>query len=208
MNYYALFYEVVDDFVARRAPFREEHLRLANEARARGEIIFAGALAEPADRALIVFHAADKSNAESFARKDPYVLNGLVKKWEVRPWNVVVGNEPASTASSAPLTGAILRRWSARSTEAQLPKYLDHFSKNVLPELRRVPGYLGATVSLRRAEGEVEIFVETNWRSLDSIRNFAGSDLEAAVVAPEAVALLTSFDRRVQHSEIVLTGRA
>jgi len=208
MNYYALFYEVVDDFVARRAPFRQEHLRLANETRERGEIVFAGALAEPADRALIVFHAADESNAESFARKDPYVLNGLVKKWEVRPWNVVVGNEPASTASSAPPTGAILRRWSARTTEAQLPKYLDHFSKNVLPELRRVPGYLGATVSLRRAEGEVEILVETNWRSLDSIRNFAGSDLEAAVVAPEAAALLTSFDRRVRHSEIVLTGRA
>src|SRR4029077_12398242 len=161
MNYYALFYEVVDDFVARRAPFRQEHLRLANEARERGEIVFAGALAEPADRALIVFRAADKSKAESFAGKDPYVVNGLVKKWEVRPWNVVVGNEPtaSSAVSSSPAlaTGSILRCWSARTAESQLPKYLEHFSKNVLPELRRVPGYLGATVSLRRAQGEVEI---------------------------------------------------
>jgi len=71
MYYYALFYEVVDDFVARRGPFRQEHLRLAAEARGRGEIVFAGALAEPADRALIVFHADDKSKAENFARKDP-----------------------------------------------------------------------------------------------------------------------------------------
>jgi len=134
MNYYALFYEVVDDFVARRALFRQEHLRLANEARERGEILLAGALAEPADRALIVFRAADKSKAEAFARKDPYVVNGLVKKWEVRPWNVVVGNEqPASSASSVPTSGSILRRWSARATEAQLPKYLEHFSKNVVP---------------------------------------------------------------------------
>jgi uncharacterized protein len=214
MNYYALFYEVVDDFVARRAPFRQEHLRLANEARARGEILLAGALAEPADRALIVFRAADKSKAEAFARKDPYVVNGLVKKWEVRPWNVVVGNEPSASSadsaksSSAFATGTILRRWSARTTEAQLPKYLDHFSKNVLPELRPVQGYLGVTVSLRRFEGEVEILVETNWRSLDSIRNFADPDLEAAVVAPEAAALLTSFDRRVRHSEIALTDSA
>ncbi len=211
MNYYALFYEVVDDFVARRAPFRQEHLRLANEARARGEIIFAGALAEPADRALIVFHVGDKTKVEAFARNDPYVANGLVKKWEVRPWNVVVGNEPTAspvvTSSPAPAAGTILRRWSARTTEAQLPKYLEHFSKNVLPELRRVSGYLGATVSLRRAQGEVEIVVETNWRSLDSIRAFAGSDLEAAVVAPEAAALLTSVDRRVQHSEIVVIDR-
>ena len=208
MNYYALFYEVVDDFVARRASFRQEHLRLANEARERGEIVFAGALAEPADRALIVFRAADKSNAEAFARKDPYVVNGLVKKWEVRPWNVVVGNEPpASIASSAPPTGAISRRWSARTTESQLPKYLEHFSKSVLSELRRVPGYLGAVVSHRRLESEIEIVVETTWRSLESIRNFAGPDLEAAVVAPEAAALLTSFDRRVTHSEIAIADR-
>jgi uncharacterized protein len=211
MNYYALFYEVVDDFVARRTPFRQEHLRLANEARERGEIVFAGALAEPADRALIVFYAADKSKGESFACKDPYVLNGLVKKWEVRPWNVVVGNEPSASSadsvksSSAFQTGSILRRWSARTTPSQLPKYLEHFSKNVLPELRRLTGYLGATVSLRRAAGQVEILVETNWRSLESIRNFAGPDLEAAVVAPEAAALLTSFDRRAQHSEIAIT---
>lgn len=211
MNYYALFYEVVDDFVARRAPFRQEHLRLANDARERGEILLAGALAEPADRALIVFHAAEKSKAEAFARKDPYVVNGLVKKSEVRPWNVVVGNEePASSAvslSPALGTGSILRRWSAHTTEAQLPKYLEHFSKNVLPELRRVPGYLGASVSLRRPEGEVEIVVETNWRSLESIRAFAGADVEAAVVPDQAAALLTSFDRRVRHSEIVMTDR-
>ena len=209
MNYYALFYEVVDDFVARRAPFRREHLRLAAEARKRGEILLAGALAEPADRALIVFHAADKSLAEAFARQDPYVVNGLVKKWEVRPWNVVVGNEPASTSSSsAPAPGTVMRRWTARAAKAQLPKYLEHFSKNVLPELRRVHGYLGAVVFLRRLEREIEIVVETNWDSLESVRNFAGPDLEAAVVAPVAAALLTGFDRRVLHSEVVLTDRA
>src|SRR5260370_37271947 len=174
MNYYALFYEVVDDFVARRAPFRQEHLRLANEARERGEILFAGALAEPAS-ALIVFHVEDKTKVESFARKDPYVLNGLVKKWEVRPSNVVVGHEPLSP-SSATAAGTILRHWSARTTEAQLPNYLQHFSKNVLPELRRVPGYLGATVSLRHRENAIEILVETNWRSIESIRALAGPD--------------------------------
>src|SRR5216684_4031435 len=128
MNYYALFYEVVDDFVARRTPFRQEHLRLANEARERGEIVFAGALAEPAS-ALIVFHVDDKTKVESFARNDPYVQNGLVKKWEVRPWNVVVGNEQPS-ATSAPIAQTILRRWTARTTETQLPKYLEHFSEN------------------------------------------------------------------------------
>src|SRR5216683_2064240 len=150
MNYYALLYDLVDDMVTRRVPFREEHMRLARESRERGELVLAGALTEPVDRALLVFQVDDKSKVESFARKDPYVVNGLAKKWEVRPWNVVVGNEqPASsidaaTAPSDRAAGTILRRWSARTSEARLHKYLEHFSKNVLPELRRVPGYLGA----------------------------------------------------------------
>jgi uncharacterized protein YciI len=93
MPYFALLYDVVEDFVARRAPFRAEHLGLAGEAHKRGEIVLAGALAEPA-AALIIFHCADKSIAEDFARRDPYVVNGLVKKWTVRPWNVVVGQAP------------------------------------------------------------------------------------------------------------------
>ena len=211
MNYYALFYELVDDMVTRRVPFREEHLRLAREARERGELLLAGALADPVDRALLVFHVDDKSKAESFARKDPYVVNGLAKRWEVRPWKVVVGNEPpassAASGSPARTTETILRRWSARTTKAQLPKYLEHFSKNVLPQLRRVPGYLGAMVSVGRLDGEIEIVVETTWRSLESIRNFTGPDLEAAVVADEAAALLTSFDRRVRHCEIVAADR-
>jgi len=212
MNYYALFYELVDDMVNRRLPFREEHLRLAREARESGELVLAGAFGEPVDRALLVFLVDDKSKVESFARQDPYVLNGLAKKWEVRPWNVVVGNENSTSSvntnavASAP--GTILRRWSARTTEAQLPMYLDYFSKKVVPELRRVSGYIGANVSLSRLESEVEIVVETTWRSLESIRAFAGRDLEAAVVSEEAAALLTSFGPRVCHSEIALADRS
>jgi uncharacterized protein len=94
MPYFALFYrELVPDFIARRAGFRDEHLRLAREAQARGELVLAGALADPPDAALLVFRAADSVAAEEFVRKDPYVLNGLVRRWEIRPWTVVVGNQ-------------------------------------------------------------------------------------------------------------------
>jgi len=93
MGYYALFYEVVDDFVARRALYREEHLQLANAANRRGELVLAGALAEPADGALIIFRGEEPTAAAKFAENDPYVRNGLVKHWEVRPWTVVVGGE-------------------------------------------------------------------------------------------------------------------
>jgi uncharacterized protein len=207
MNYYALIYEVVDDYVARRGEFREQHLRVAREVRERGELVLAGAFAEPVDRALLVFRTDEKNKVEDFARKDPYVVNGLVKKWEVRPWKVVVGHEPPAHSATGDV-GAVLRQWSARTSESQLPKYLDHFSKNVLPELRRVNGYLGATVSVRHLGDEAEILVVTSWRSLESVRNFAGPDLEAAVVAEEAAAVLSNFDRRVRHYEIALSDQA
>jgi uncharacterized protein YciI len=102
MKYFALFYDVVDDFVSRRAEYREDHLRLAGEAHRRGELILAGAFTEPADRALLVFRAAGRAAVEEFARNDPYVTTGLVTRWEVRPWAVVIGN---ATADARPEGG-------------------------------------------------------------------------------------------------------
>jgi uncharacterized protein YciI len=92
MAYFALIYDVVDDYVARRASFRPDHLALATKAHQRGELLMGGAFADPADKALLIFRGGDKSVAESFAKNDPYVLNGLVKNWEVRAWTVVIGN--------------------------------------------------------------------------------------------------------------------
>lgn len=90
---------MVGDYVARRGAYREDHLRLARDAHRRGELVLAGALADPTDRALLVFRAADRHVVEEFARNDPYVTSGLVTRWEVRPWTVVIGNEPSDAGS-------------------------------------------------------------------------------------------------------------
>jgi hypothetical protein len=89
--HYLLFYDVVDDDVTRRAPFRAAHIARAREAVARGELMLAGALTDPPDGAVLLFRGTSPSVAESFAIKDPYVTNGLVTKWRVREWTTVVG---------------------------------------------------------------------------------------------------------------------
>ena len=61
-------------------------------------LVLAGALAGPPDAALLVFQGDSPSAAESFARQDPYVKNGLVKSWKVRSWTVVVGNQEPRAA--------------------------------------------------------------------------------------------------------------
>jgi uncharacterized protein YciI len=99
--YFALMYDVVDDFVNKRTPFRPAHLKEVREANARGELIMAGALGEPAG-ALLVFRGADKTVGENFATADPYVKQGLVKAWRVRPWTVVVGQDPSETPPGLP----------------------------------------------------------------------------------------------------------
>ena len=90
--HFILLYDVVDDYVDRRGPFRAEHLSLLQKAHDRGELVMAGALADPADGAVLVFRGPNAQHAESFAQADPYVRNGLIKTWRVRQWNTVVGD--------------------------------------------------------------------------------------------------------------------
>jgi hypothetical protein len=88
--YFALLYEVVEDYVERRKPFREEHLALAEKASRDGRLALAGAF-NPADGALLVFDVPSAGDVEEFVRRDPYVKNGLVKSWRIREWKVVAG---------------------------------------------------------------------------------------------------------------------
>jgi len=100
MKHFALVYDVVANFVERRLPFREAHLQLVRDANARGILLLAGALGDPPDGALLVFRADSPSVAEEFARADPYVTEGLVSAWRVRPWTVVIGGD--AVAPKAP----------------------------------------------------------------------------------------------------------
>jgi uncharacterized protein len=96
MAHYLLIYDVADDYLERRAAFRAEHLTLAWAAHERGELLLGGALADPVDGAVLLFTGDTPAAAEAFVAADPYVRNGLVKRWRVRPWTTVVGAGAAS----------------------------------------------------------------------------------------------------------------
>lgn len=96
--HYLLFYELVDDYLDRRAEFRSQHLAMAWDSSDRGGLELAGALANPADTAILLFRGDSPAIAEEFAKSDPYVLNGLVKRWYVREWTTVVGEHSSVPA--------------------------------------------------------------------------------------------------------------
>jgi uncharacterized protein len=94
--HWLLMYELVDDYLERRAVHRDAHLALAWAASGRGELLLAGAVADPVDSALLLFESESPAAAEAFARADPYVRAGLVRSWRVRPWQTVVGEQAAN----------------------------------------------------------------------------------------------------------------
>ena len=94
--HFLLFYDVTADYVERRAKYRNEHLRLAWDSAARGELILGGALTDPIDGAILLFKANSASIVEEFAKNDPYVRNGLVTSWRVRQWMTAVGDLAAT----------------------------------------------------------------------------------------------------------------
>jgi uncharacterized protein len=91
--HYLLIYDLAPDYLERRGQFRTEHLKLAWEFQEKGDLVMGGALADPADSAVLLFKSDSPASAERFAASDPYVKNGLVKSWRIRPWTTVVGKD-------------------------------------------------------------------------------------------------------------------
>src|SRR5580700_1815674 len=205
--HYLLFYEVAEDYVSRRAEFRDAHLEKAWQASECGELVLGGALSNPVDGAVLLFKGDSPEVAEKFARADPYVTSGAVKRWHVREWNTVAGEDSATpirnqVADTSPQS-MIVRMWSGRATPEKSGQYIEHATKNVFPALAAIQGHRGAYLLQRTVDGVVEFVVLTLWDSMDAIRKFAGAKAENAVVEPEARAVLIAFDESVTHFEVV-----
>lgn len=99
--HYLLFYDYTPDYLERRGEYRNEHLQLGWQAQARGELVLAGALAEPADRGVLLFQCDSPEVPRRFAEGDPYVRHGLVRHFEVRPWTTVIGEQATSPVRPA-----------------------------------------------------------------------------------------------------------
>lgn len=223
--HYLLFYEVGEDYVSRRAEFRDAHLEKAWKASERGELVLGGALANPIDGAVLLFKGDSPEVAERFARADPYVTSGAVKRWHVREWTTVAGEDsaapvrPNATASAKKAAddlsdaasggassqdhGLILRMWRAHTTPLKSGEYVEHATRRVFPALRVIEGHRGAYLLRRAVDDAVEFVVLTLWDSMEAVRKFAGLKPEKAVVEPEARAVLTDFDESVTHFEVV-----
>lgn len=96
----------------------------------------------------------------------------------------------------------IIRTWNAVADQSGRTRYLAHFEKRVIPSLRSHGGFEGAEILERDLGDRTEILVLSRWSSLEDIREFAGDELDVAIVDNDAAAMLLSFDRHVTHREV------
>ncbi len=98
----------------------------------------------------------------------------------------------------------IARIWKAQAEAARVKDYVAHFETRVFPELRQIMGFQGVYVLEHALADVTEIQVVTLWESMEAIREFAGEQVDQAVVEPEAQAVLQSFDTTVSHHEVLV----
>ena len=98
----------------------------------------------------------------------------------------------------------IARVWHGWTSPQNADAYEQFLRTKMFPSIHGVPGYLGADLLRRDAGDEIAFVTITRFESLESVRAFAGEDYEQAVVEPEARRLLSRFDERSEHYEIVI----
>lgn len=101
----------------------------------------------------------------------------------------------------------ILRLWHGWTTPENASAYEGFLWATMFPSMQRIDGFAGAEL-LRRDDGDEVAFITiTRFETLEAVRAFAGDDYAAAVVEPEARALLSHFDERSTHYELALADR-
>ena len=97
----------------------------------------------------------------------------------------------------------IARHWRGLARSDRAEEYEQHLRRETFPGLKKIPGFVGAAILKRPFEGGVEFLVISHWASREAIAEFAGADVEVAVVPPNVQSMMIEYDRRARHYEVV-----
>jgi len=97
----------------------------------------------------------------------------------------------------------ISRHWRGLAKPAFAQAYVEHLRAETFPAIRKLPGFVGASILCRTVPDGVEFLVVTDWASLEAIRSFAGANAETAVVPQRVQEMMVDYDRTVRHYEVL-----
>ena len=93
----------------------------------------------------------------------------------------------------------ITRLWRGWTTVDNADAYERFLPGDLVPSMRKFPGFHGADILRRLEHDEVAFITLTRFDSLAAIKAFAGDDYETPVLEPQALALLARYERRALH---------
>jgi heme-degrading monooxygenase HmoA len=97
----------------------------------------------------------------------------------------------------------ISRQWRGLSKPEYAEAYVEHLQTETFPAIRKISGFIGASILRRQTERGVEFLVVTQWSSIEAIREFTGTEAERAVVPPKVQGMMVEYDHVVRHYEVV-----
>ncbi|MET9729098.1 antibiotic biosynthesis monooxygenase [Streptomyces sp. NPDC006458] len=99
----------------------------------------------------------------------------------------------------------ICRVWRGWTTKENADAYERIVRGQVIPgiEARQIPGFLSIDLVRRERDDDVEFMTLMWFEALASIQAFMGEDYEAAHVPTAAQAVLSDFDKRSAHYEVL-----
>jgi heme-degrading monooxygenase HmoA len=98
----------------------------------------------------------------------------------------------------------IARIWHGYTMDANAEAYASALKAEILPGIMQVAGYRGSYLLRRRCGNEVEFVTVMLWDSIEALRSFAGDDYQQAIVPVERRKLLSHYDERSAHYEILI----
>jgi heme-degrading monooxygenase HmoA len=97
----------------------------------------------------------------------------------------------------------ISRQWRGLCKPEYAEAYVEHLQTETFPALRRISGFVSASILRRLTDQGVEFLIVTQWFSIKAIREFAGAEAETAVVPATVQGMMVEYDRVVRHYEVL-----
>lgn len=97
----------------------------------------------------------------------------------------------------------ISRHWCGVAKIASAEAYVQHLQSETFPAIRKLPGFVSASILRRSVSNGVEFLVVTQWTSIEAVRAFAGAEVETAVVPQKVQDMMVTYDRTVRHYEVL-----
>ena len=96
----------------------------------------------------------------------------------------------------------LARMWHGRTVKSNYEAYSEFLIQKAIPDYKNTPGFRGLSFLRNIKDHEAHFYLITYWDDLETIKNFAGRDVENAKYYPEDNYFLLEKEKEVQHFEV------